>query len=108
MKVRFSVLSMIISLGDVDRDKFELHLRNLLNQHLGVGFVTGKVQIKFHHVADKELCEIETSPRKRARHRETEGQERPGVEKFYARSGNSSQEIPLGEMSTYIKERFHS
>jgi hypothetical protein len=30
------------------------------------------------------------------------------VEKFYARSGNSSQEIPLSEMSTYIKERFNS
>ena len=30
------------------------------------------------------------------------------TEKFYARSGNSSQEIPLSEMNAYIKERFHS
>ena len=28
------------------------------------------------------------------------------VEKFYARSGNSSQEIPMSEMSSYVKERF--
>jgi hypothetical protein len=26
----------------------------------------------------------------------------------YARSGNSSQEIPLAEMGMYLKERFHS
>jgi hypothetical protein len=30
------------------------------------------------------------------------------AEKFYARSGNSSQEIPLSEMNAYIKERFYS
>ena len=28
------------------------------------------------------------------------------VEKFYVRSGNSSQEIPMSEMSSYVKERF--
>ena len=28
------------------------------------------------------------------------------VEKFYARSRNSSQEIPMSEMSSYFKERF--
>jgi hypothetical protein len=30
------------------------------------------------------------------------------TEKFYARSGNSSQEIPLSEMPAFIKERFNS
>ena len=29
------------------------------------------------------------------------------IEKFYARSGNSSQEIPLSELNAYVKERFH-
>jgi hypothetical protein len=29
------------------------------------------------------------------------------VEKFYVRSGNSSPEMPLSEMSAYMKERFH-
>ena len=30
------------------------------------------------------------------------------VEKFYARSGNSSQEIPLSELNAYMKARFHN
>ena len=53
-----------VSLGEGDRDKFELHVRNLLNQQLGAGFVTSKIRINFHHIEDKELCEIETSPSK--------------------------------------------
>ena len=65
------------SLGEADRDKFELHLRNLLNQQLGAGFVTSKIRITFHCIADKELCEVETLARKRADHFENEGQERP-------------------------------
>jgi len=52
------------SLGGVDRDKFELHLRNLLNQQFGTGFVTSKVSIKFHDVDDKEVCLIDISPAK--------------------------------------------
>ncbi len=52
------------SLGDVDRDKFELHLRNLLNEQFGKGFITSKIGIKFHEVGDKEVCQIETIPAK--------------------------------------------
>ena len=96
------------SLGEADRDKFELHLRNLLNQQLGAGFVTSKIRITFHCIADKELCEIETSPAKEPVILKVKDKNGQTVEKFYARSGNSSQEIPLSEMSAYIKERFHS
>ena len=96
------------SLGGVDRDKFELHLRNLLNQQFGTGFVTSKLDIGFHQVADKEVCQIQTSPAKEpviVTVKDKNGQQ---TEKFYARSGNLSQEIPLSEMNAYIKERFHS
>ncbi len=46
-------------------------------------------RLQFHHISVKDK----------------NGQ---SIEKFYARSGNSSQEIPLSEMSTYIKERFNA
>ena len=52
------------SLGGVDRDKFELHLRNLMNQQFGTGFVTSKVVIKFHEVDEKDVYQIEVSPAK--------------------------------------------
>ena len=96
------------SLGGVDSDKFELHLRNLLNQQFGTGFVTSKVVVKFHEVDGKEVCQIETSPAKEAVIVEVKDKNGQSMKKFYARSGNSSQEIPLDEMSAYIKERFHS
>ncbi|MGH7844350.1 MAG: RNA-binding domain-containing protein [Candidatus Binatia bacterium] len=96
------------SLGDVDRDKFELHLRNLLNQQFGTGFVTTKVVINFHEVGEKEVCQVETSTAREPVIVTVKDKNGQSVEKFYARSGNSSQEIPLSEMNAYIKERFHS
>ena len=42
-------------------NKFELHLRNLLNQQFGEAFVTSKVQIRFHEVEGKEVCQVEVS-----------------------------------------------
>lgn len=97
-----------LSLGGVDRDKFELHLRNLLNQQFGTGFVTSRVTIKFHEVGEKEVCQIETSPAKEPVILKVKDKNGQATEKFYARSGNSSQEIPLSEMTAYIKDRFQS
>ena len=94
------------SLGD-GRDKFELHLRNLLNQQFGAGFVTSKVQIRFHEIEEKEVCQIEVSPAKEPVIMKVKDKSGQSVEKFYARSGNLSQEIPLSGMNAYVKERFH-
>jgi len=94
------------SLGDADKDKFEIHLRNLLNQHLGKSFVTTKVQIKFHEVGGADVCQVDVAMGKEpvvVTFKDKTGQ---SVEKFYARSGNSSQEISMSEMNTYLKERF--
>jgi len=96
------------SLGGADRDKFELHLRNLLNQQFGTGFVTSKVSITFHEVEEKEVCQVDTKQAKEPVIVSVKDKNGQATEKFYARSGNSSQEIPLGEMSAYVKERFHS
>lgn len=96
------------SLGGADRDKFELHLRNLLNQQFGTGFVTSKVTITFHEVEENEVCQVDTKQAKEPVIVSVKDKNGQATEKFYARSGNSSQEIPLGEMSAYVKERFHS
>lgn len=96
------------SLGDGDRDKFEIHLRNLLNQQLGVGFVTGKIAVKFHVIGDLDICQIDTAPAIKPMILTAKDKNGQAVEKFYARSGNSSQEFSLSEMSAYVKERFHS
>ncbi|MBE2203210.1 MAG: DUF262 domain-containing protein [Chthoniobacterales bacterium] len=97
-----------LSLGGADRDKFELHLRNLLNEQFGKGFVTSKVGIAFHEVGENEVCRIEIRAAKEPVIVKVKDKNGQPLEKFYARSGNSSQEIPLSEINAYIKDRFHS
>lgn len=96
------------SLGNGDRDKFEIHLRNLLNNQFGVGFVTSKLDVKFHEIDEKEVCQIEITTANDAVIVELKDKSGQLSKKLYARSGNSSQEIPLDEISAYIRERFHS
>ncbi len=97
-----------MSLGGVDRDKFELHLRDLLNQQFGTAFVASKIQIKFHQIDDKEVCEIEILQAREPMILKVKDKNNRPIEKIYIRSGNSSQELPLSEISSYFKDRFHS
>jgi predicted HTH transcriptional regulator len=94
------------SLGDVDRDRFELHLRNLLNHQFGTGVVTSKTKIGFHRVDEKEVCQIDVTPANEPLIMKVKDKNGQVTEKFYVRSGNSSQEIPLSELTAYMKDRF--
>lgn len=95
------------SLGDADRDKFERHLHSLLYQKLGKSFVTTKVKVTFHDVAGADVCQVDVKMAKEPVVVASKDKNGVVVEKFYVRSGNSSQEIPLSEMSAYLKERFN-
>jgi predicted HTH transcriptional regulator len=95
-----------LSLGSGNRDKFELHLRNLLNQQFGSGFVATKLQVRFPGIDGKELCQVDVDPAKEPIILKVKDKNGQTVEKFYARSGNSSQEIPMSELSGYMKDRF--
>jgi hypothetical protein len=95
------------SLTTADRDSFELHLRNLLRQQFGPAFTMSKISVKFHEIEGKEVCQLDVVPVKEPLIVTTKDKNGQTVEKFYARSGNSSQEIPLSEVSAYVKERFH-
>lgn len=95
------------SLGDADRDKFERHLHSLLYQNLGKSFVTTKVKVRFHDVAGADVCQVDVAMGKEPIVVASKDKNGVVVEKFYVRSGNSSQEIALSEMSAYLKERFN-
>jgi hypothetical protein len=89
-----------------DRDKFERHLRGLLQQKMGVAFTANKIRVQFPVVADTEICQIEIAPAQKpivVKIADKSGQPK---ERFYIRSGNASQELHLSEMQGYIKERF--
>lgn len=89
-----------------DKDKFELHLRNVLNQYLGEAFVSSKVKVDFPVVQDTEICRIEIDPATRPLYLKLKNKHGQPEEKFYVRSGNSSQELELSEANEFISENF--
>jgi len=94
------------TLGGADRDKFELHLRNLLNQAFGVNFVANKVRISFPSVGEIEICQVDVSAAVKPLVISMKDKNGVSQEKLYVRSGNSSQEISLGEFHSFLQERF--
>jgi len=94
------------SLGDADRDKFEIHLRNILTQQMGAAFVATKIAIMFHELEGKDVCQVDVSPATQLIAVHTKDKSGRDIERLYARSGNSSPEIPLSEVGAYIKKRF--
>ena len=96
------------ALDDVNRDKFQLHLQNLLNSHFGEAFVARKITIKFHEIEEKEICRIEVKPSDKPVFLTTKGGNSQPMQKFYVRIGNSSYELPPQEMILYIKDHFQN
>ena len=95
-----------MALGGVDRDKFELHLRNILAREFGQSFVASKLSVLFPSVDEKEICQIDVSLALKPVIIQVTDKGGQKSEKFYVRSGNSSIEMPLSEMHGYISDRF--
>jgi hypothetical protein len=91
-----------------DRDKFELHVRNLFSQAFGQSFVVNKLRISFPPVGSTEICQIDIAQTQQPIIVKVVDRNGHQVEKFYVRSGNSSVEMPLSEMHSYISDRFRS
>ena len=90
-----------------DRDRFQLHLRQLLNQQFGVAVAASKVQIAFHEVDEMDVCQVDVAPANEPLILRTRDKNGQPVEKLYVRNGNQSQELPLSELSSYMAQRFH-
>lgn len=94
------------ALGEADKDKFEIHLRNVLNQHFGTSFCATNIDVVFPTFGDIEICQIDVKPTKKPIVLKLKDRNGQSQEKLYVRSGNSSQEIPMSEMQAYLSERF--
>jgi hypothetical protein len=93
------------SLGG-DKDKFEVHLRNLINHAFGENFGASGISIRFEKINDSEICLLDISQWNKPLYLETTDKTGQKIKKFYIRSGNTSQELKLDEISDYIKSRF--
>tara|TARA_B110000196_G_C21131016_1_gene658443 strand:- start:58 stop:2202 length:2145 start_codon:yes stop_codon:yes gene_type:complete len=88
------------------KDEFELHLRNLINNAYGVEFATNSLEILFPMVEDDEICVVNINEGIRPLYTEITDKNGSKNKKFYVRSGNSSQEIDISEVASYISQRF--
>ena len=94
------------ALGDADRDRFELHLRNLFGEAFGQSFTSRKLRISFPQVEDVEICQIDIRPADHAVIVEAKDKNGVKVQRLYVRSGNSSPEMPLNEVQAFLSQRF--
>jgi len=95
------------SLKKNDSDYFEIHLRNLLKQHFGIPFLTQNLIMEFPVIDGKEICAIRIAEGTEPAYITTTDKHGNKTERFYVRSGNSSQEIQsLKEITEYISRRF--
>lgn len=97
------------SLKKNDADYFELHLRNLIGSTFTVRYTARKIDISFIQIIDKEVCVIKIAKGEYPLFLKTADKNGKQFEKFFVRSGNSSQEInSLTEINNYINVRFNN
>jgi hypothetical protein len=94
------------SLKEGNKDYFELHLRNLINNNFGKEFAVTGINFKFQILEEKELCEIDIQSGSKPLFLEVTDKNGLKQKKFYVRSGNSSQELAIDEVAYYSKHRF--
>lgn len=96
------------SLKKPNADFFEIHLRNLLHTLMGVKYVSKNLRMQFEDCDDnKTVCKIKVIAANEALYLKSKNKNGQVEEKFYVRSGNSSQEIkPIAEITDYINSRF--
>ena len=96
------------TLKDGTKDGFELHLRNLVNKTYGVEFASSYLSISFPVIEDVEICVVEIVQGKKPLFLEVTDSHGMKNEKFYLRSGNSSPELPVREIPSYVRSRFEN
>ena len=89
-------------------DYYEIHLRNLLHKEMGVKYVSKHIRTQFETAAGGEVvCKIKVIPGDEPQFLKVKDKNGKQDEKFYVRSGNSSQEISsMAEVNDYINKRF--
>ena len=94
------------SVLDGGRDEFEQHLKNLLNNNFGKVFSASNIKISFSEVEDMDICKVGIPKGNKPLYLKVKDRNGQKQDKFYLRSGNTSQELGLTEISEYISSRF--
>lgn len=91
-----------------NRDAFEQHLRNITNKAFGKIFPATNMAITFYPIKGVEICRVNITKGTKPLYVEVSDVNGQKTEKFYLRSGNTSQELNVREASEYISVRFRN
>ncbi len=95
------------TLKKTNADYFELHLNKLIVNQFGISFINENLLVYFEQIEEKTICIIRINPSAHPLYLKTKDKNGQQIEKFYVRSGNSSQQISsLKEINDYIRRRF--
>ncbi len=89
-------------------DYYEIHLRNLFHNAMGVKYVSKYIRMQFELCENqKVICKIKVLATNEPIYLKFKNKNGQVEEKFFVRSGNSSQEIKsMSEINDYINTRF--
>lgn len=89
-------------------DYYEIHLRNILHNNMGVKYVSQHIRMQFENCDDKNIiCIIKVLAANEPLYLKYKNKSGQMEEKFFVRSGNSSQVIDsIAEINDYINTRF--
>ena len=89
-----------------NRDKLELHLTNLLSRHFGSAFRAARIGVTFPQHEEFEICRIDVAAAIEAQFVSIADRGGTVAERFFVRSGNSTQELTPSQMHHYVGPRF--
>jgi len=96
------------TLKEANKDHFELHLRNIVNNAYGKDFATTHMKVNFPVIEESEICEIDIKAGTKPLFLEVSDKNGQKHKKFFVRSGNSSQDLDIAETAEYVKRRFEN
>ena len=88
------------------RDKFEVHLTNVIKQRFSEAFRAGCVSVSYPVETGKTICRIDVKRSRSPVYLRVADGNGPETERLIVRAGASSQEIPLSQVAEYVKEHF--
>ncbi|EZP50038.1 DUF3320 domain-containing protein [Sphingomonas sp. RIT328] len=90
------------------QDKMQLHLTNLVTNHFGQAYRASRVRIGFPEEDGKVVCRIDVEPSPSAVFVKLVDARGQSCERFYVRSGNSTQDLSPSETAAYIRGHFNA
>lgn len=91
-----------------NRDKLELHLTNLIGKHFGPAFRAARIKVSFPQHEAKEVCRVDVEPSTTPVFVSIADRGGTIAERFFVRTGNSTQEMTPSATANYIGDHFRS